>query len=706
MIVFFPSLIQHPRGQMHTFIGDTIKNEFLVDPNTIDPVLNSLGIQRAAYERAQSEEELKVLMFNDINKLKSYLSGPGATDQRFKESVRDRVNLKFTTSVINGIGKQQWQSFTLKSDDPVEYEAMKANISNFKTGALLSTYQFDDENMALIIETSNTVMTLDKQNNDGSVRVANMKGKDGKPMNYSEANLYGAVESNSNWIASDIFTWMVDSGFSPEQMFTERKHEMGGRVARTDRPSTFREGKRHAIDLLQDQEDVRSRAEAALMTLGLLDGQDEIPSVVNEKETISTELPTVLSQPTEEKAEDYSNEINFEQIISEGMKKVAEDKIKSEAGHITMAQDLFPEYVEKFEKFLPHSANIETVKQKVWDEFAKLRNNPGAKIIEKHLYDFMQQRMYLMSKLTTGIQKENSSLKNTNGSLRLELDKMSGEKTRFQSEAANANHEVSVLREENERLQAEVEENEISIAGYAKDFEDVAVMIDELKAERDQLLVFKDENVKLRSDVETKDSLLSTLNNAYENITKSHSMVTETLNRMEKESEDLNHKNSKLTQEREDLLAQVLKLNETATTQMAVTNIATDRVKILEAQLVGMDELLAGTSLELRKANDTIKTHDTAKPLENKTAPVKEEVKAKPAAVNKPVVDEVEKAVNPIDNMSVQEANTVLSEQIQEVRSSLPNIKVRSPLNRDSLKAATQRLGRINESLPKTEQKK
>ncbi|MDD3816425.1 MAG: hypothetical protein PHZ02_17480, partial [Desulfocapsaceae bacterium] len=103
MVVFHPSLTQIPSGRMHSYIGDTIKREFLIDPSTAEAVLGSIGIRREPYERAQSEEEIKTLLFNDINKLKSYLSGPGMTDNRFKEGVRDQVNRRFGTTVINGI---------------------------------------------------------------------------------------------------------------------------------------------------------------------------------------------------------------------------------------------------------------------------------------------------------------------------------------------------------------------------------------------------------------------------------------------------------------------------------------------------------------------------------------------------------------------------------------------------------------------------
>ena len=723
MIIFFPAFTLHPMGHMHSYLGDTIQKEFLVNPDDAPAVLNTIGIRREAYERAQTEQEIKTLMFNDINKLKAYLSGPGSTDPRFKEDVRNRVNMKFQTSVINGISKQQWQKFTLKADDIGEYEKMKASTKDFQTGALYSSFIFDDENMIVSVEASNTVVTLDKLAKDGSVRVANMKGKDGKPMNYSEANLYGNIESNSNWVASDIFTWLKEAGFTSEQLITERKYEMGSKTARTDQPVTFKEGQRHALELLENEENLREEMAELLGSLGVIIGSDEkiLTPIAEDSSEESNEnmqdrdsVVKVAPQDAPTAALDERNEVEetstleIDKMVTEAIKKVADDKMISETMLIKKAQDLFPEYLEFFEKFLPNTLSFDMAKQKVYDAFTQLRNNPNAKVIEKHLADFTLHRMFLMNQMMTKVQKEAEIVKQNNGSLREELSSLNVEKAKLQGEASTATRDLNVAREEIGGLKQQLNENEIQLTDFTNEFEILGAQFAELQSERDELLIHRNENEKLRSDLASKDNLLNTLNDAYSNMTKAQAQIAETLDRVEKDSERLNQQNAQLLSERNALDAQISLLNEKLVeqTNVSVTSLSSLREELssLNAEKAKLQGEASTATRDLNVAREEI--GGLKQQLNDFTTWAEKQTLSATTEVPKEVVPKLETpAVNPVDEMSVEEANETLSEKIEEVSRLIPKIAVRRP-NRESLKAATAALGKISDNLPKTSELK
>jgi hypothetical protein len=711
MVVFHPSLTQIPSGRMHSYIGDTIKREFLNDPSTAEAVLGSIGIRREPYERAQSEEEIKTLLFNDTNKLKSYLSGPGMTDNRFKEGVRDQVNRRFGTTVINGIQKQNWQQFILRTDDITEYERMKANIGNFKTGALYSSYRLDDENMAVVIEATNTVMTLDKQLGDDSVRVANMKGKEGKPLNYSENNLYGSIADNSNWIAGDIYSWMRESGFENDQMISERKFEMGAKPkSDDDRPVSFKEGKRHAIEFLQKETSLHQRALAELSGMGVLVGESEIvvdEPVVDADEIDQndqyTEAEVAAAFPdVNEKTDvhEVSNEpdveptgslLNVESIIDEAIQKSVQDKMMAESALVLYAKDLFPQYIEKFEKFLPYTTSFDMAQKKVWDEFKELRNHPNAKTIEKHLSDFTFQRMFELNKIMIDLQKENLSLRNGNASMKQQLQRSQSDLIGLQSSYSNVTRELATERETSNMLQTKVEEYESDLAELQAEVEGIVANVEKLQSERDQLIVFRDENGALKSQLAYKTEEIGKINGILENMSKTASMTADAMNRMERDIESMNLKNDALTRDKEQSAIQLATLQEQLSTAQRINEGYVSKIKQLEAgvkQTVQTQPAHEESVYEVPAAFHTDFVETKA-----------------PVQVDEPAKSE---AISAVETMDVGEANDALGEKIESIRSQIPpkpEIKVRPALDRGRLKAATSNLKKMSEGLSKPETK-
>lgn len=711
MVVFRPSLTGTPSGRMHSYLGDTVKREFLNDPSTAEAVLGSIGIRREPYERAQSEEEIKTLLYNDINKLKSYLSGPGMTDNRFKEGVRDQVNRRFGTTVINGIQKQNWQQFILRADDITEYERMKANIGNFKTGALYSSYRLDDENMAVVIEATNTVMTLDKQLGDGSVRVANMKGKEGKPLNYSENNLYGSIADNSNWIAGDIYTWMREAGFENDQMISERKYEMGAKPkSDDDRPVSFKEGKRHAIEFLQKETSLLQRAQAELSGMGVLVDEPEIvvdePVVdadeidLNNQYTdaeVAAAFPDVeekreISEPeSEPEVEPAGSLLNVESIINNAIKKSVQDKMMAESALVILAQDLFPQYVEKFEKFLPYTTSFEMAQKKVWDEFKELRNHPNAKTIEKHLSDFTLLRSFELNKVMLELEKENLSLRNGNASMKQQLQRSQSDFIGLQSNYSNVTRELATERETNGMLQTKVEEYETALDELQTEVEGIVEHVEKLQAERDQLIGFRDENESLKAQLAHKTDEIGQINGILENMSKTASMTADAMNRMERDIESMNLKNDTLMREKEQNAIQLATLQEQLSTAQRINEGYASKIKQLESA-----------------AKEPAQSH----PVHEEPAHVEPAVThttfvetAAPVHVEEPVKAE---SISAIESMDVGEANDALGEKIESIRSQIPpkpEIKVRPALDRNRLKAATSNLKKMSEGLSKPETK-
>lgn len=689
MIVYYPSFGQSLVGQMHSYIGDTIRDEFLINPADAPAVLQQIGIRRDVYERTQNEEELKALMFEDINKLKSYLAGPGAVDARFKEEVRNRVNMKFQTSVINGISKQQWQKFTLKTDNINEYEKMKASAPEFKTSALYSSMVFDDENLAITVEASNTVMTLDKYTDDGSVRVANMKGKDNKPMNYSETNLYGNIEANSNWIASDVFVWLKDAGFSSDEMLTERKYEMGAgkqKEPQGEKAPSFKEGRRHAIDILKQDEMVRGQAEDMLREMGLLEGSPSINTEISTGEDNAEDLAEQAAEEQIIQPQQQSDKIitqsnnqestDIDVLVKNAIEKAVSDKMISETALIKTAEGLFREYTEKLDKFIPQTSSFEMAKQKVWDEFKELRNNPNGVVIEKHLSDFTLQRMFIMSKSIVQVQKEMQLLQQNNTLLRDTLEKTHKEVVARQAEASEAIRELNTAKSDNEGLKTELDQTKETVLGFEKEFEGLAVLVEGLQAEKEELLAFKDENEKLRFDLESKENLITTLNEANLNMSKAQGQIAETLDRLEKDSEKVNAEKTTLQNENAALRETAVALN-----------------KKIE---------------ELHVNNKALSEEITTSKNEN-AAPKQSEpvISGVVKAVVAPVVEATEMIVKQPDvtaNLDVDSANATLAQGIEDTKKEV-TIRLKKPVNRNSLREATKRLTQTGVDLSGSDQK-
>lgn len=715
MVIFYPSFTETPFGQMHSFIGDTIRDELLVDPTTADAVLGLLGIRRDAYERAQSQAEIKELMLSDINKLKSYLLGPGITDPRFKEEVRNQVGKRFGGYVIQNIPKQEWQRFVLKSDDVVDYNRMKANIASFRTGALYSAYSFDDENLAVIIEASNTVMTLDKKHNDGSVRVANMKGKKGRPMNYSEERLYGDIEHNSNWIASDIYTWMKDIGFESNQMITESRFELGAKLRNEpDRPSvpSFKEGRRHATELLQREADLHTKAAAMLAQAGVLVGAEKAeeesmePAEAEELQVFESE-PSVAAEPVVQaetsesekpEAEPKSAENDIETTINAALQKLASDKMTAEVAPIIASNELLPQYIEKFEKFLPYSSSLDMIQKKIWEEFRELRNHPNAKTIEKHLTDMTLQRMFLLNKMQSQVLKENAALKQGAADMKAQLAKNDSEVIRLKTEASSMTNELSGLRFEREELLGKITEHEATIEGFEKEIDEIAGMVNVIRDERDQLLGLRDENSRLTAELANKDSMLQAKSIALDSMSKSHETVVETMSRMESQWESMRTQNDAMAKEREQLLQKVSMMQEQLLSQNKITEGYAQKIGEQAKQIEALQQNLTKTQ-EVRNETPAASVASTMQQTESRPEPVVVS-EAVPAQIDPPA------GIDPTEGMAVNEAMDVMAEKIEETKSMIPpmpDIKVRSRIGRDALKAATQKIGQMNANLPKTD---
>ena len=576
MIIFHTNYTDVPMGQLHGYLGDTITYEFLTDPSTAEAVLNAVGIRKEPYEKAATESELKELMFTDINKLKSYLSGPGATDERFKKEVRDRVGMRFSTVTINSIQNQQWQKFVLKSDNLAEYEKMKGSLRDLKTSALYTAISFDEQNMAVVVETSNTIMTLDKQNNDGSVRVVNIKGKDGRVINYSEVKPYGAIESNSNWIAGDLYTWLRGAGFEASQLITERKYELGlDKGDKPERPVTFREGKKHALEIVEQDEKILLEAQRALAGLGVIEGEAAESQKIDEATVGSEEKvepepiegiqqKEAVEQPVEKEEKPLiTNEPEkpIDSVIVDevraGIDSLVRDKMLAETAIIQEAAAHFTKYSELFDKYLSTSKNFAQAKQKTWDEFRELRSRPNAAQIEKHLGDLLQQRMFLQNKMFVGLKNEVETLRNNGAVLKNEIALLNGDKTRLQGEFSNTARELNLAQIEVGKLTEINSQNEETIDEFQKELVNIMEMVENLKSERDQYLVFKDENVRLQNELSGKDRTIATLNDTNESMAKAQERLSESLIRIEKDADRAIQESASIAKER-DVLSEKL----------------------------------------------------------------------------------------------------------------------------------------------------